>query len=124
MPKRPGAGGRPRDGVAAGDWPEGALAADPATRYVQLMARGMARHLATVSLRSFSRAAGVSAMTVTAIRDGDRYPDLRTLARLEQVAGCLLPDWVERGGTPTHTADPDHTPAAPSEGASDDKETG
>jgi hypothetical protein len=123
MPKRPEAERRPRDGVAVGDWPEGGLSADAATRYVQLVARGLARHLQAVSLRSFSRAAGVSAMTVTAIRDGERYPDLRTLARLEHAAGCLLPDWADRGGMPSDRADPDHSGAAPLEDASDDEGT-
>lgn len=114
MPKRPEVERRPRDGVALGDWPHGSLSADPAIRYVQLVARALARHLQSVSLRSFSRAAGVSAMTVTAIRDGDRYPDLRTLARLEHAAGArLLPDWSDRHGAPALLPDPHHTAPAP-----------
>ena len=123
MPKRPETERRPRDGVVVGDWPEGGLSADPATRYVQLVARGLARHLQSVSLRSFSRAAGVSAMTVTAIRDGERYPDLRTLARLEHAAGRLLPDWADRRGAPAAPTAPDHTAAAVFEGANDDEGT-
>lgn len=123
MPKRPEAEWRPRDGVAVGDWPEGGLSADPATRYVQLVARALVRHLGSVSLRSFSRAAGVSAMTVTAIRDGDRYPDLRTLARLEHAAGRLLPDWADRRGAPAAPLPPHHSPAPPLVGAADDEGT-
>jgi hypothetical protein len=120
VPKRPETEGRPRDGVAVGDWPEGGLSADPATRYVQLVARALSRHLQSVSLRGFSRAAGVSAMTVTAIRDGDRYPDLRTLARLEQAAGCLLPDWADRRGPAVAASEPHHTPSAPLAGTGDE----
>jgi hypothetical protein len=118
MPKRPETERRPRNGVAVGEWPEDGLSADPATRYVQLVARGLARHLQSESLSSFSRAVGVSAMTVTAVRDGDRYPDLRTLARLEHAAGHLLPDWADRSDAPaTPTTDPHHTAAALLEGA-------
>lgn len=102
MPKRSAAEGRPRDRVPAGDWPDGPLSDDAAVRYVQLVARGIVAHLRSASLRSFSRAAGVSAMTVTGIRDGERYPDLRTLARLERAAGpSLLPDWSIRSASPS-----------------------
>lgn len=97
MPKRPGGQQRPCDAVSADDWPNGPLADDAAVRYVQLIARALDQQLTASSLRAISQAAGMSATTVIAIRDGTRYPDTRTLARLEEaVAGPLLPDWRDR----------------------------
>jgi hypothetical protein len=124
MPKRSAAEGRPREGVSPGDWPDGPLCDDDAIRYVQLVARAIVAHLRGESLRSSSRAAGVSAMTVTGIRDGDRYPDLRTLARLERAAGTgLLPDWTDRRGAIPVPAERDHTAGSLSLDARDDEET-
>ena len=96
MPKRSAETRRPCDAVA-GAWPDGPLADDAAARYVQLISREVAKHLKECSLRAFSRAAGVSVMTVIAVRDGARYPDVRTLALLERAVGhSLLPDWKIR----------------------------
>jgi hypothetical protein len=64
-------------------------------------------------------------MTVTGIRDGERYPDLRTLARLERAAGySLLPDWTERAGSVPAGPPSRHSPHPPSPHARDDEETG
>ncbi len=113
MPKRTEETRRPCD-VVVGGWPEGPLADDAGVRYVQLIARGVVKHLNGASVRAFSRAAGVSAMTVVALRDGTRYPDVRTLARMERAAGhSLLPDWRVRrdGARVTAVVSPSVSPA-------------
>lgn len=97
VPKRPDGQQRPCDTVPAGTWPDGPLSEDAAVRYVQLIARALHAHLTTTSLRAFSRAAAMSPTTVVAIRDGTRYPDVLSLARLELAAGTpLIPPWETR----------------------------
>lgn len=57
------------------------------------------------------------------IRDGDRFSDLRTLARLEHAAGCLLPEWADRRGVSAARTGPHHTAIAPLEGVGDHEGT-
>jgi DNA invertase Pin-like site-specific DNA recombinase len=70
---------RPRDLVPG--WPDGP-SADP----IAEVARRFAANLRTVegSARAIARASGIHQSTVIGILDGAKWPDLETIAKLEQ----------------------------------------
>lgn len=52
--------------------------------YAQLFARRLLRAVGDRSLREVARAAGLSHSTLLAVMKGDRWPDMVTIAKLEQ----------------------------------------
>jgi transcriptional regulator with XRE-family HTH domain len=69
--------------VAAGAWPYARLSGPRIAVYAQLFARRVAAAIDGRTLREVARAAGISHSTLLAVILGQRWPDMVTIARLE-----------------------------------------
>lgn len=83
MPRRSGISGPPRSYVVSGGWPAGTIDGPPEAHYAVEVARRLAKAIGERSLRSVAREAGLDHTTVRALVEGERWPDLITIARLE-----------------------------------------
>lgn len=79
-----------------GPFLEGEVTGPVVARYAQELARNLYAALEGRSLREAGRAAELDHTTLSAILAGERWPDLVTIAKLEQGLGVRLwPDLVE-----------------------------
>lgn len=94
--------GTPRDFVAAGDYPDAELAADApvAAVYAQRIAVRLRDALAGGNRTAVADRADVSRTALHDIVTGRTFPDVVTLAKLEEVLGVRLwPDPPRRRGS-------------------------
>lgn len=96
MPRRRDVDGPPRSYIVSGSWPDGRGSDEVPVRYVQELAMNLAEAIGDRSLREVGRLAGVDHTTISAVLAGDRWPDLVTVARLEQGLGVRL--WPDLTG--------------------------
>jgi len=75
---------------AAVNWPHIQGAAPPDLVAVAAIARALAAELQGVSLREAERRSGVSRSTISRILNGQTWPTVREIARLEQALDCHL----------------------------------
>lgn len=95
VPRRRDIEGPPCSYVQGG-WLEGEPFGPVAVVYAQELARRLARAVEGRSLREVARSAGVDHTTVAGVLSGGRWPDLVTVAKLEQALGVRLwPDLVD-----------------------------
>ena len=90
MPRRSGISGPPRSYIASGEWPVGKVEGPAEARYAAEVAKRLATAIEGQSLLSVAREAGLDHTTVRALAEGVRWPDLITIARLEQSLGVRL----------------------------------
>ena len=92
MIQRRGVEGPPVSYLADGVWPDGELVADapPAARYVAHIARQLRAALEGHTLSELSRRADVNRSTIQDLLAGRFWPDVVTLAKLEQALGATL----------------------------------
>lgn len=87
--------GPPRDFVN-GEFLEGAVDGPAVAHYAQAVAVNLKVAIGGRSLREVGRAAGLDHTTISAVLAGDRWPDLVTIAKLEQsLEARLWPDLVD-----------------------------
>lgn len=97
MPARQTGERQPNRHVTSGTWPNATLDGTPAAIYAQHVARRLRDEIGDRSNREIGRITGLAGVTIAAVLNGDNYPDLRTLARLEDALDAqLLPDWPAR----------------------------
>lgn len=97
MPARSTGERKPNAHVKRGEWPNATLDGTAAAVYAQHVARLLDAAMGDRSRREVARLTGLSDVTIAAVLSGDNYPDLRTLARLEDALNTrLLPDWPTR----------------------------
>lgn len=94
MPRRSGISGPPRSYLVSGEWPAGKVEGPAEARYAAEVARRLANAMEGQSLRATAREAGLDHTTVRALVEGVRWPDLITIARLEQALGVRL--WPDK----------------------------
>ncbi|QEE62451.1 helix-turn-helix transcriptional regulator [Salinibacterium sp. dk2585] len=82
-PSRP----QPRDGSR--DWPD-VTAADPVSEVARRFAENVRTAIGDQSIRAAARDVGVAHTTIVAILQGRVWPDLETIAKLEQGLGVDL----------------------------------
>ncbi len=80
----------PRDVYPSLEWPHIAPDAPPELVVVAGAARVLATEVKTRSLRSLASASGVSPSTISRIVNGQTWPNVREIARLEAVMGQTL----------------------------------
>lgn len=79
-------------------WPD-TPSLDPAGETARLLANNLRRSMGKASIRSVAHTAGLDEGTLRNVLSGARWPDLRTIARLEDALGVpLWPVYEERGG--------------------------
>jgi DNA (cytosine-5)-methyltransferase 1 len=99
MPRRAPDERTPKDYTEFGDWPDGPLVdiAPPEVRYLRTFAQRLRTAVAKDSARGIAHRAGLGDASLRKIIAGTSYPDLRTIARLEDAAGTsLIAEWRER----------------------------
>lgn len=97
MPARSTGERQPNRHVVSGTWPDAVLDCTPAAVYAQHIARRLQDEMGDRSRKEIARLTGLSDVTIAAVLTGSNYPDLRTLARLEDALDAkLLPDWPAR----------------------------
>lgn len=91
MPAR-GLAATPREYLATGAWPDGALAADAPfeAHHVAGMAQRLKAAIGERTLRSVARDANVSIGTLSSLMGGRTWGDVVTLVRLEHALGAVL----------------------------------
>lgn len=89
MPRRSDIPGPPKAFVD-GPFLEGRVTGPIVARYAQEVARNLRAAIESRSLREVGRAAGLDHTTLSAILGGERWPDLVTIAKLEQALGRRL----------------------------------
>jgi lambda repressor-like predicted transcriptional regulator len=82
--------GPPASYVVAGVWPNSRLSGPRIVSYAQQFAARLESAIAGRSLRDVARAAGLSHTTLLAVLAGDRWPDMVTIAKLEDALGADL----------------------------------
>ncbi|MEU8308922.1 helix-turn-helix transcriptional regulator [Actinomadura sp. NPDC048955] len=102
----------PNTFLASGAWPDGELAADApiGAHYGRQVAMALARVMDERGLtqRALAELSGVHHNTVGRVLRGAVYPDLATLARLEQALDLnIYPTGLHRRIHPPQTTDPD-----------------
>ncbi|HJT93434.1 MAG TPA: helix-turn-helix transcriptional regulator [Mycobacterium sp.] len=105
-PRRP----VPRAHVVSGDWPHAKLDGEPATEVGQALAARLAEAVAGLSLREVQARTGVDHNTVDNVLQGRAWPDLITIARLEN--GLDVDLWPGRLRKPGRKTSP-HKTATP-----------
>lgn len=95
VPRRSGITGPPKSYLASGEWPTGRIDGPPEAKYAAEVSRRLREAIGERTLRSVAREAGLDHTTVRAVVEGERWPDLITVARLEQALDVRLwPDVV------------------------------
>lgn len=84
----------PRDHLVDGEWPHGHIEGPWAAHVVANVARTLELVLADRTLRSVADGAGVPASTLWALLHGHTWPQVTTIARLEEHLGTSL--WPPR----------------------------
>lgn len=88
----PTSGRHPASFLAAGTWPDGTLDRDApaAARYVQEISRRLRDALGDANVSEVAAAAGLARSTLYDLVSGSTWPDVVSLAQLEQVLGVRL----------------------------------
>ena len=95
VPRRSDIPGPPRDFVQ-GRFLEDDAEIPIVVRYAQELARSLHEAIGPLSLRYVARRAKLDHTTIAAVLSGSRWPDLVTIAKLEQALGKRLwPDLVD-----------------------------
>jgi lambda repressor-like predicted transcriptional regulator len=76
--------------VVTGTWPNARLGGPYYVRYAQVFARRLILAVGERSLRGVAREAGLSHSTLLAVVHGDRWPDMVTIAKLEETLDADL----------------------------------
>ena len=76
--------------VVRGSWPTGKVVGPRVATYAQLFAARVSDQMNGRSLRDVARDAGISHSTLHAVIAGDRWPDMVTIAKLEDAFGADL----------------------------------
>lgn len=93
MPKHRGLDGPPRSYLVSGQWPTGRIDEPVVARYVAAVSQSLQEAIGSRPLREVARAADLQHTTVRALLAGEVWPDLVTIAKLEQALGVRL--WPE-----------------------------
>ena len=89
---------RPSPADLTESWPD-TPSLDPAGETARLLAITLRRSMGKASIRSVADTADLDEGTLRNVLSGARWPDLRTIARLEDALGVpLWPEYEERGG--------------------------
>jgi DNA-binding phage protein len=96
MGRRRGVEGPPASYVVSGQWPHGELGGPVAAKYVQAIARRLTRAIGDRSLRQVADDADLQHRTVRSLLSGESWPDVITVAKLEQSLGVRL--WPDGAG--------------------------
>src|SRR5436190_14007978 len=75
---------RPASYMASGGWPHGRVEGPRIVRYAQGFALRLEEAIGDRPLRDVARSAELSHSTLLAILRGDRWPDMVTIAKLEE----------------------------------------
>lgn len=70
--------------VVRGEWPEAELSGPSLVMYAQLFARRLRKAIGARGIREVARDSGLSHSTLLAVLHGERWPDMVTVARLEE----------------------------------------
>jgi transcriptional regulator with XRE-family HTH domain len=81
--------------VARGSWPAAVLDGPRVAIYAQLFAARLAQQIEGRTLRDIAQIAGISHSTLHAVLNGDRWPDMVTIAKLEDALNAELWPGVE-----------------------------
>lgn len=90
MPKHRGLDGPPHSYVVAGEWPDGKLDGQVLAEYVRQVAVRLDEAIGGRSVRDVAREADLQHTTVLGLLKGESWPDLVTIAKLEQELGVRL----------------------------------
>lgn len=95
MPRRSGIIGPPAAYIAGGEWPDGALRTDApvAVTYARRIAIALRNAMADRNVSVVADQAGIARSTVYDVMSGQTFPDLVTLAKLEELLQVRL--WPE-----------------------------
>ena len=88
---------RPRPKTFSGNWPDGPCS-DSTAEVARLLALRLRDAMGNQSLRGTKAATGVDHTTIADVLNGDTWPDLATIARLESGLDADL--WPGRPGKP------------------------
>jgi DNA-binding phage protein len=75
---------RPLDYVVHGEWPTAQLSGPGVVMYAQLFAQKLQLAIGTRGVRDVARGAALSHSTLLAVLHGERWPDMVTVAKLEE----------------------------------------
>lgn len=75
--------GPPASYVVAGAWPHGAVSGPAIVEYARLFALRLSQETSNRPIRDVARLAELSHSTLLAILHGQRWPDMATIAKLE-----------------------------------------
>lgn len=90
MPKHRGLDGSPRSYVAGGEWPDVPIRGEVLAEYVRQVAVRLDEAIGGRSVRDVAREADLQHTTVLGLLKGESWPDLVTIAKLEQELGVRL----------------------------------
>lgn len=85
----------PASYVVSGAWPSGRISGPRVVEYARQFAVRLTTEIEGRSIREVARLAGVSHSTLLAVLGGDRWPDMVTIAKLEDALGADLWPGVE-----------------------------
>ncbi len=92
---------RPVEYIVSGDWPFASLSGPRLVSYAQLFARRLHHAVGDRSIREVARTANLSNSTLLAVMGGTRWPDMVTVAKLEEALDIdLWPGEEVRRGKP------------------------
>lgn len=74
----------PASYISSGSWPTGAVAGPRVVLYARAFARAVQDAMADRPVREVARQAGLSHTTLLAVLHGERWPDMITIAKLEE----------------------------------------
>ena len=74
----------PASYTSMGDWPRGAVDGPRVVLYAQAFAQALQEAVGSRSIRDVARAADLSHTTLLAVLHGERWPDMVTIAKLEE----------------------------------------
>lgn len=70
--------------VSDGSWPDGRVAGPRVVLYARAFAQAVARAIGDRTIRDVARTAEISHTTLLAVLHGKRWPDMVTIAKLEE----------------------------------------
>ncbi len=70
--------------MARGSWPDGAVSGPRVVLYAQAFAQAVAEAIGHRTVRDVAREAEISHTTLLAVLHGERWPDMVTIAKLEE----------------------------------------